>query len=90
MWGLHTAEKKERFLAEENEKYVLIFSDGESIDAVTYNTKEEAYENMKKTYEKSYPKDQEESWADMSYLSDDSAMLYLNGEGVCCWDIHKV
>ena len=88
--GAPYSRKKERSLAEENEKYVLIFSDGESIDAATYNSKKEAYANMKKAYEESYPEDQEESWADMSYLSDDSALLYLNGDGACCWDIYKV
>lgn len=75
---------------EVSEKYVLIFSDGESIDATTYNSKEEAYANMKNAYEESYPEGQEEDWADMSYLGDDSALLYLNGDGVCCWDIHTV
>lgn len=74
----------------ECEQYVLIFSDGESIDATTYSTKEEAYENMKKAYKSSYPEDMEEAWAEMSYLGDDSALLYLNGDGTCCWDIHKV
>lgn len=74
----------------ECEKYVLIFSDGESIDATTYSTKEEAYENMKKAYKSSYPEDLEEAWEEMSYLGDDSALLYLNGDGTCCWDIHKV
>lgn len=73
----------------ECEKYILIFSDGESIDTSTHNTKEAAYANMKKAYEESYPKDQEKSWTDMSYLSDDSALLYLNGDGVYCWNICK-
>lgn len=88
--GAPYGRKKGNILAEENEKYVLIFSDGESIDATTYNSKEEAYANMKKAYEEAYPEGQEEGWADMSYLGDDSALLYLNGDGVCCWDIHTV
>lgn len=73
----------------ECEKYILIFSDGESIDTSTHDTKEAAYANMKKAYEESYPEDQEERWADMSYLSNDSALLYLNGDGVYCWTICK-
>lgn len=88
--GVPYSRQKKVSSVRECEKYVLIFSDGESIDAVTYNTKEEAYANMKKAYEESYPEDQEEGWADMSHLGDDSALLYLNGDGVCCWDIHTV
>lgn len=88
--GAPYGRKTENPLAEEAPKYVLIFSDGENIDATTYNNKEDAYSNMKKAYEDSCPEDQEETWADMSYLGKDSALLYLNGEGVCCWDIHKV
>lgn len=72
------------------EKYVLIASDGESIDTKVYNTKEEARKNMEKAYQDSYPKGQEEEWADMSYLAEESALLYMNGEGTWCWDICRV
>ena len=64
-------------------KYVLIFSDGESIEAETCETRKEAHEKMVKSYEKYYPEDQNETWADMSYLGEESALLYLNGDGTC-------
>ena len=60
-------------------KYVLIFSDGESIEAETCETRKEYY-----------PEDQNETWADMSYLGEESALLYLNGDGTCCWSIYAV
>ena len=68
----------------------LIFSDGESIEVQSCVTKEDAYEKMKKCYEDSYPTDQESEWADMSYLADDSALLYMNGGGSCCWKIYTL
>lgn len=71
-------------------KYVLIFSDGESIEAETCETRKEAHEKMVKSYEEYYPEDQDETWADMSYLGEDSALLYLNGDGTCCWSIYAV
>ena len=39
-------------------KYVLIFSDGESIEAETCETRKEAHEKMVKSYEEYYPEDQ--------------------------------
>ena len=71
-------------------KYVLIFSDGESIEAETCETRKEAHEKMVKSYEEYYPEDQNETWADMSYLGEESALLYLNGDGTCCWSIYAV
>lgn len=71
-------------------KYVLIFSDGESIEAETCETRKEAHEKMVKSYEEYYPEDQNETWADMSYLGEESALLYLNGDGTCCWSIYAI
>ena len=65
-------------------KYVLIFSDGESIEAETCETRKEAHEKMVKS------EDQNETWADMYYLGEESALLYLNGDGTCCWSIYAV
>lgn len=42
------------------------------------------------SYEEYYPEDQNETWADMSYLGEESALLYLNGDGTCCWSIYAV
>lgn len=44
----------------------------------------------KRPYEEYYPEDQNETWADMSYLGEESALLYLNGDGTCCWSIYAV
>lgn len=52
--------------------------------------KKEAHEKMVKSYEEYYPEDQNETWADMSYLGEESALLYLNGDGTCCWSIYAV
>ena len=41
-------------------KYVLIFSDGESIEAETCETRKEAHEKMVKSYEEYYPEEDEE------------------------------
>ena len=65
-------------------KYVLIFSDGESIEAETCETRKEAHEKMVKSYEEYYPEDQNETWADMSYLGEESALLL---EHLCCLNI---
>lgn len=53
-------------------------------------TRKEAHEKMVKSYEEYYPEDQNETWADMSYLGEESALLYLNGDGTCCWSIYAV
>lgn len=45
---------------------------------------------MVKSYEEYYPEDQNETWADISYLGEESALLYLNGDGTCCWSIYAV
>lgn len=74
----------------EEEKHLLISSDGYSIESTIYDSFDEAYKAMEKAYKELTPENNDESSEEMSYLSDTSAMLYANGENVYVWNIRKI
>lgn len=75
---------------ETNMKTVLIETDGYSIDTTEFDTKDNAIIAMKKRYADLTPNDNNESFADMSYITDTNAILYQNGENVYVWKIITV
>lgn len=68
------------------EKYVLMHTDGYSIDTNIFTSGEELTAELTKQYNRLAPDENDEEFEDMSYLSDDSAILYANGENVYVWD----
>ena len=51
---------------------------------------ENAREALIKAYEKLTPNEWNEDFKDMSYLDDDFAILYANGENVYVWNIQAI
>ena len=71
-------------------KYLLIGTDGYSIDTTPYLSLEKAHEAMKKAYNHFCPKDNGEEWEESSYINDTDAILYANGDKVYVWNIYPV
>lgn len=71
-------------------KYLLIATDGYSIDYTQYDTMEVAQEAMRTAYAKLTPEENDESSEEMSYLGETDATLYANGENVYVWTIATV
>lgn len=72
-----------------NKHYLLVKTDGYSIEYADYRSPEQAYEEMKKEYEDYTPKDTTEEVEEMSYISDSEAILY-SGETVYVWRIIEI
>lgn len=85
----HTIGPEEEF-NEKSKRYMLIGTDGYSIDSTIYPSREKAREALIKAYRMRTPDEWNEDFKDMSYLDDDSAILYANGENVYVWDIQVI
>lgn len=70
-------------------KFVLIRTDGYEIDAEDFNTAEEAICEMQKQYTNKYSEDIDESSKEMSYCTNENAILYT-GKEVFVWKIHQI
>lgn len=66
---------------------LLVTTDGYRIDYTRYPSLDAAKAAMEEAYEQSKPSEWGEEWEDMSYLSDEGAILYTNGENVYVWTI---
>lgn len=73
-------------------KYILVYTDGYSIDYVDdYQKLEEVQKEMKRQYKDCMPSDGiSPEWEEVSYLDACDAMLYANGEAVHVWKIIAV
>lgn len=73
-------------------KYILVYTDGYSIDYDDSCTNlGEAQKAMECQYKDYLPLDGlSPEWEDMSYINDGDAMLYANGEEVHVWKIIAV
>lgn len=71
-------------------KYILVETDGYSIEHAIYTDYKNTYEEMEKRYKEYSPSDNSERFADISYISEQSAILYANGENVYVWSIITV
>lgn len=85
----HTIDPEEEF-NEKSKRYMLIGTDGYSIDSTIYPSREKAREALIKAYRMRTPDEWNEDFKDMSYLDDDSAIMYANGENVYVWDIQVI
>lgn len=73
-------------------KFILIHTDGYSIDYDdNYKNIDETRKEMIQQYEEHMPTGGlSPEWEDMSYFTDDDAILYTNGENVHVWRIITV
>ena len=71
-------------------KFILIHTDGYSIDCDdSYKTIDEARQEMNRQYNENIPiGGLVPEWEDMSFINDDDATLYTNGEEVHIWRIY--
>jgi hypothetical protein len=67
--------------------HILISSDGYSISTAVFASYDEAYKMMEDGYKACTPNEHFDDWKDMSYLSDDEATMYANGDDVYLWRI---
>ena len=71
-------------------KYLLINTDGYDINYRTFNSFEEAATEMEKAYKAHKPDFLEEQYQNLTYIGENSAALYNNGEDVYLWEIIEV
>ena len=92
-WGQFLLSKGCHYLLKDNpftmgQQSLLLYSDGESISYELFKNKDLSVNAMKNQYEKICPSenDWDDTFKEMSYLCDDSAILYT-GEDVYVWQI---
>ena len=72
-------------------KYLLMTTDGYSLDDYTfYDSFETAQAMMKKSYENLTPSNWIDEFKEMSNCGEKDAILYCNGENVYVWNIIKM
>lgn len=71
-------------------KYLLISTDGYDIVYRAFNSFEEAATEMEKAYKARKPDYLEEKYADLTYIGENNASVYCNGEDVYLWEIITV
>ena len=70
--------------------FLLVSTDGYSIEHAAYQTKEIARAEMEKAWSALAKDLQNDDWKEMSSLGEEQAILYHNGENVFVWDIIEV
>lgn len=71
-------------------KYLLISSDGYSIETTRYPDKKSATAAMHKAYDELNQNTPGDEWDSDSYCNDEDALLYNAGENVYVWTIEKI
>lgn len=69
---------------------ILIMCDGYNITTQQYTDFAVAQKAMRDAYESLDDNDPDSEWADSSYLNENNALLYANGEDVYVWKIIEV
>lgn len=69
---------------------LLISTDGYGIEYTPYPSMDEAKIAMDIAYQSLTPNDWDEDFKEMSYVSDEDAILYANGENVYVWTIAQI
>ncbi len=71
--------------------WLLIYTDGFSMEITRYSSQKEAQDAMIDAYERRLPNEEEweECWAEMSYAGTERAQLYT-GSDVFLWEIEKI
>lgn len=70
--------------------FLLVSTDGYSVEHTEYQTKEIAKAEMEKAWSALAKDLQDDEWKEMSSLGEDQAILYYNGEYVFVWDVIEV
>ena len=70
-------------------KALLIFTDSYSISVTEHDSVAEATQAMQEHYNQLCPSELEEEYADLSYCSDEEAILYDNGDTVYVWKVYE-
>lgn len=73
-----------------NALYLLINSSEDSINVRKFHSRQEASDALKEAYADCTPDEFDPAFEDLSYLSENEAVLYANGETVYAWTIEKV
>lgn len=68
---------------------LLIWSDGYEIGVDKYESKAAAYRKMSDSYQEGFDELWEE-FKELSYISDDKAVFYDNGNGTYCWQLYEL
>lgn len=71
-------------------KCLLVFSDGYTINCFSYPTFEDAKKKMQQKYQDYIPEEWEEECKDFSYITEENAVLYANGETIYLWQIVNI
>lgn len=85
-----TYDKSERESYGGRDNFLLVTSDGYSIDHSTYRTLEEAQEEMKSAFKSCIPKIWTNPWRAASYCEDRGAVLYAGRAVSFAWKIIEV
>ena len=80
--------KGKRFM-KDTTKALLIFSDSYSISVSEHESVEAASLEMKEQYNHRCPSEFIDDFEDMSFCSDDEALLYDNGDNVYAWKVYE-
>ena len=70
--------------------YLLIWTDGYTIEATKYLTLEAAQMALRDEWDGYYDEEMNDEWKELSLISDSNAILYNNGENVYVWDIAEI
>ena len=70
--------------------FLLVATDGYSIDHTKYSSLELAKKAMNNAYNNLYNENMDKDWKEQSYIDEESAILFQNGENVYVWDIIEV
>lgn len=70
--------------------FLLVATDGYSINHTKYSSLELAKEAMEEAYKALYDENMDEDWKEQSCINEESAILFQNGENVYVWDIIEV
>lgn len=75
---------------EERCVYLLIWTDGYSIEHTKYLTFEAAQKALRDEWNEYYDEEIADEWKKLSSITDSNAILYNNGEDVYVWDIAEI
>lgn len=76
---------------DEKKRFLLVKSNGYEIETFTFDSLEEASEEMERQYQENYPKDLPEELARNSKIEDHSnAILHFNYRDIYLWKIVEI
>ena len=70
--------------------YILIYTDGFNISTSQFDTFEEAFDEMERSYNLYDTDTFDEEYKEQCYIGSNSAAVYNNGEDIFLWQIIEV